>query len=98
VVKKYLAKHSVKALEHSPCSPDLSLPAFFLFPQLKRVFKGQLFVSAEEVTAKVTSGIEKMVSKNAPMSFMNIGKSVSAKRNYFQGNVVYIDVSLLISV
>jgi hypothetical protein len=66
----------VKALEHSPCSPDLSLPDFFLFPQLESVFKGQRFVSIEEVAAKVTRDIEKFFQGMLPVICMNVGKSV----------------------
>jgi hypothetical protein len=52
VVKKYLAKLNVTALEHQPYSPQLSLVDFFLFPRLKSVFKGQHFACAEGVAAK----------------------------------------------
>jgi hypothetical protein len=49
----YPANDNVLALEHPPCVLDLSPPDSFLFVQLKRVLKGQQFMSAEEVIAKV---------------------------------------------
>jgi hypothetical protein len=57
VVKKYLAKHNVSALEH------VLPPDFFLFLQLKSVLKGQQFVRTEDVTANVTRALTE-VSKN----------------------------------
>jgi hypothetical protein len=62
-VRKYLPKHSMTVLEHLPYSPDLSLPDFFLFPQLKSVLKGLWFASTEEVTAKATKALTE-VSKD----------------------------------
>jgi hypothetical protein len=50
VVKKYLTKHNVTALEHLSHSLDLSLPDFVLFLWLTSVLKGR-FASAKEVTA-----------------------------------------------
>jgi hypothetical protein len=40
----------------------------------------------------------KMVSRNASKGFMNVGKSVTAQGNYSEGNIMYTDVGLLISV
>ncbi|KAJ4441163.1 hypothetical protein ANN_11014 [Periplaneta americana] len=35
IVKNFLARHNITALDHPPYSPDLSPPDYFLFPRLK---------------------------------------------------------------
>jgi hypothetical protein len=61
MVKMYLAKHIVMALEHLPYSPDLLPPDFFLLSQLKHVLKG--FTSAEEVATKVMRTLTEISKK-----------------------------------
>ncbi|KAJ4451209.1 hypothetical protein ANN_02669 [Periplaneta americana] len=49
IVKNFLARHNITALDHSPYSP-VSPPDYFLFPRLKSHLKGRRF-NAEEVIA-----------------------------------------------
>ncbi|KAJ4426510.1 hypothetical protein ANN_27324 [Periplaneta americana] len=43
IVKNFLARHNITALDHPPYSPDLSPPDYFLFPRLKSHLKGRRF-------------------------------------------------------
>jgi hypothetical protein len=63
VVKQYLAKDNVTALQHSPYSPDLAPLDVLLLSSLKGFLKVHGFGSAEEVTAKVARALTE-VSKN----------------------------------
>ena len=47
-------------LAHPPYSPDMSLPAFDLFPKLKKPLRGKRFRSIEEVTNEVTRVIRRI--------------------------------------
>ena len=47
-------------LAHPPYSPDMSLPAFDLFPKLKEPLRGKRFRSIEEVTNEVTRVIRRI--------------------------------------
>jgi hypothetical protein len=79
VVKQYLTKHNVAGLEHPPYSPEVT-PNFFLSLQLKRVVKGQCFMSTEKVTAKamrILIEVLKMVSRTTSKKFTNIGQIVT---------------------
>ncbi|KAJ4444799.1 hypothetical protein ANN_06596 [Periplaneta americana] len=62
IVKNFLARHNITALDHPPYSPDLSPPDYFLFPCLKSHLKGRRF-NAEEVIANVTRALRR-VSQN----------------------------------
>ncbi|KAJ4448751.1 hypothetical protein ANN_00142 [Periplaneta americana] len=62
IVKNFLARHNITALDHPPYSPDLSPPDYFLFPRLKSHLKGRRF-NAEEVIANATRALRR-VSQN----------------------------------
>ena len=47
VVAEYLAQINVKCVPHPPSSPDLDPCEFFLFPNLKKHFRGRRFQSSE---------------------------------------------------
>ncbi|KAJ4439564.1 hypothetical protein ANN_07691 [Periplaneta americana] len=51
--------HNITALDHSPDSPDLSPPDYFLFPRLKSHLKGRRF-NAEEVIANATRALRRV--------------------------------------
>jgi histone-lysine N-methyltransferase SETMAR len=38
-VKQFLAQKSITEIEHPPCSPDLALNDFWLFPKIKSALK-----------------------------------------------------------
>jgi histone-lysine N-methyltransferase SETMAR len=88
--------------KHPPYTPDLSPSDFFLFLRLKIVLEGQRLASAEEVTAKATTALEDVSKNGFQECFQKLyerwQKRITVQGNYFQGNVLYIDVKLLISV
>ena len=51
-VQQFLTKNGMTLLPHLPCSPDLYLSDFFLFPRMKKVHKGKHFADVEEVKQK----------------------------------------------
>jgi len=53
-VSEILEKHGWQVLPHPPYSPDMSPPAFDLFPKLKKPLHGKRFRSIEEVSDEVT--------------------------------------------
>jgi hypothetical protein len=48
-VKQFLAQKSVTEMEHSPCSPDVVLNDFCLFPKIKSALKGRIFQDIEDI-------------------------------------------------
>jgi len=42
-------------LDHPPYSPDLAPADYFLFPKVKSLLKGRLFVSISDIQKAVTS-------------------------------------------
>ncbi|KAJ4444102.1 hypothetical protein ANN_05891 [Periplaneta americana] len=82
IVKNFLARHNITALDHPPYSPDLSPPDYFLFPRLKSHLKGRRF-NAEEVIANATRalrGFHKMTSRPASRNSTRVGKSVLLRK------------------
>jgi len=53
-VSEILEKYGWKVLPHPPYSPDMSPPAFDLFPKMKKPLRGKRFRSTEEVSNEVT--------------------------------------------
>jgi transposase len=51
-VKQFLANKNITVLEQPLYSPDLTPCDFYLFPKIKSVLKGTLFVLVESVKAK----------------------------------------------
>ncbi|KAJ4449198.1 hypothetical protein ANN_00595 [Periplaneta americana] len=82
IVKNFLARHNITALDHPPYSPDLSPPDYFLFPRLKSHLKGRRF-NAEEVIANATRALRR-VSQNgfrpASRNSTRVGKSVLLRK------------------
>ena len=46
-VQQFLSKMLCRLVPHHPYSPDLALSDFFLFPQMKKVFKGKCFADVK---------------------------------------------------
>jgi hypothetical protein len=42
-MKQFLAQKCTTKVEHSSCSPDMTLNDFLLFPKIKSALKGQRF-------------------------------------------------------
>ncbi|KAJ4436239.1 hypothetical protein ANN_18869 [Periplaneta americana] len=91
IVKNFLARHNITALDHSPYSPDLSPPDYFLFPRLKSHLKGRRF-NAEEVIANATRALRRVSQNGFQACFQELytrwQKCVVAEGNYFEGNAV----------
>jgi histone-lysine N-methyltransferase SETMAR len=51
---QFLTQKNVTTPYHSPYSPDLSPPDYFLFPKLKMKLKGLHFASVAEIQEAVT--------------------------------------------
>ncbi|KAJ4438768.1 hypothetical protein ANN_14719 [Periplaneta americana] len=91
IVKNFLARHNITALDHPPYSPDLSPPDYFLFPRLKSHLKGRRF-NAEEVIASATRALRRVSQNGFQACFQELytrwQKCVVAEGNYFEGNSV----------
>ncbi|KAJ4426278.1 hypothetical protein ANN_27090 [Periplaneta americana] len=91
IVKNFLARHNITALDHPPYSPDLSPPDYFLFPRLKSHPKGRRF-NAEEVIANATRALRRVSQNGFQACFQELytrwQKCVVAEGNYFEGNAV----------
>jgi hypothetical protein len=77
------------AVQHPPYFTDFVTT--WLFPvsaRLKRVLKGQWFVSAGEVTAKLMRVLTEVSKKGFQKLYEHWQKYVTAQRNYFEWNVV----------
>lgn len=89
LVRNYLAKHSVTALEHPPYSPDLAPADFFLFPRLKTSLKGERFADAEVVKQNATKQLKEITENEFQKCFEHLyerwGKCVVAGGAYFEG-------------
>ena len=73
VVKSFLASEKVKVLNHPPYSPDLSPCDFFLFPRLKKMLSGNKYTSRSSLGSAIYQCLK------------GLQKSVSVKREYFEG-------------
>jgi hypothetical protein len=72
-------------------SPDLSLPIFFLFPELQSVVEGQ-FTNSDQITAKATRALTEVLKNGFQESFQELytcrQKCVTAQGNHSEGYVV----------
>ncbi|KAJ4437155.1 hypothetical protein ANN_17290 [Periplaneta americana] len=87
IVKNFLARHNITALDHPPYSPDLSPPDYFLFPRLKSHLKGRRF-NAEEVIANATRALRRVSQNGCQELYTRWQKCVVAEGKYFEGNAV----------
>ncbi|KAJ4452247.1 hypothetical protein ANN_03765 [Periplaneta americana] len=85
IVKNFLARHNITALDHPPYSPDLSPPDYFLFPRLKSHLKGRRF-NAEEVIANATRALRRVSQNGFQASFQELytlhNKKLHKARSY----------------
>jgi len=59
-VSEILEKYGWQVLPHPPYGPDMSPPAFDLFPKLKKPLRGKRFRSLKEVSNEVTRAIRRI--------------------------------------
>ena len=65
----FLTPKNVKSLNHTPNSPDLSPPDYFLFPKLKMKLKEPHFADVAEIQEAVTDELEKAQKEEFLRSF-----------------------------
>jgi len=68
-VCQFLTQKNVTNLYHTPYSPDLSLPDYFVFPKLKMKLKGLPFANVAEIQAAVTDELKKVQKRGIFGSF-----------------------------
>ena len=57
-VQQFLTKNGMNPMLHPPYSPSLTLNDFFLFPQMKKVFKGKHFADVKDVKQKTAESLK----------------------------------------
>ena len=69
-VKKFLAFKSITVIEHQPCSPDLVLPEYALFPKLRTALKESNFGSVTNIQRNVLAELKTNTIANIQLSEM----------------------------
>ena len=77
VIQQFLTKKQVAVLNHSPYSPDLSPPDYFLFPKVKLQLKGAIFDTIEGIQKAVTDQLNKISAED----FSNTMKKLETRAN-----------------
>jgi hypothetical protein len=72
LVKDFIAKNGVTALEHTSYSPDLASADFYLFPQLKSALKGQNFCDATDVIKNATEELKRLLQISFQERFQHL--------------------------
>jgi len=79
---------SSELLEHPPCSPDLALSDFCLFPKLKLFLAGQRFSSNQEAIAAVEGYFADLTNNHYRDGIMALehcwNKCISLKGDYVE--------------
>ena len=77
-ISKILEKYGWQVLLHPPYSPDMSPPAFDLFPKLKKPLRGKRFRSTEEVCNEVTRVIRRIYNEGVLTGIQDLPKRWTA--------------------
>jgi len=77
-VLETLEKYGWQVLLHLPYSPDMSPPAFDLFPKLKKPLHGKCFRSIEEVSNEVTRVIRRINNEGDVTAIQDLPKRWTA--------------------
>jgi transposase len=87
--RKFLEKYGSQVLPHPPYSPDMSPPAFDLFPKLKKPFSGKRFRSIEEASNEVARAIRRINNEGVLTGTQDLPKRWAAmikhNENYIEG-------------
>ena len=75
-VSEILEKYGWQVLPHPPYSPDMSPPAFDLFPKLKKPLHGKRFRSIEEVCNEVTRVIRRFNDEGVLTGIQDLPKTL----------------------
>jgi transposase len=81
-VSEILEKYGRRVLPHPRYSPDMSPPAFDLFPKLKKPLRGKRFRSIEEVSNEVTRVIRRINIEGVLTGIQDLSKRLTAVINY----------------
>jgi len=73
-VSEILEKYGWQVLPHPRYSPDMSPPAFDLFPKLKKPLCGKRFRSTEEVSNEVTQVFRRINNKGVLTGIQDLPK------------------------
>jgi hypothetical protein len=79
---------NVTTLYHSPYSPDLFPPDYFLFPKLKMKLKGLQFVDVTEIQEAVTDELKKVQKEEFSAAFQ---KLYDCTTTYIYANGAYFE-------
>ena len=77
-VSEILEKNVWQVLPHPPYSPDMSPPAFDLFPKLKKPLRGKRLRSTEEVSNEVTRVIRRINNEGVLTGIQDLPKCWAA--------------------
>ena len=77
-VSEILEIYGWQVLPHPPYSPDVSPPAFDLFPKLKKSLRSKRFRSIEEVPNEVTRVIRRINKKGVLTGIQDLPKRWTA--------------------
>ena len=88
-VSEILEKYGWQVLPHPSYSPDMSPPAFDLFPKLKKPLRAKCFRSIEEVSNEVTRVIIRINNEGVLTGIQDLPKRWTAvikhNWNYIEG-------------
>jgi transposase len=71
-VCQFLTPKNVTTIYHPLYSPDLSLPAYFLFSKLKMKLKGLYFVHVAEIQEAVTDELKNVQKEEFSAAFQKL--------------------------
>jgi len=77
-VSEILEMYGWQVLPHPPYSPDMSPPAFDVFPKLKKPLRGKRFRSIEEVSNEVTRVIRRIKKEGVLTGIQDLPKRWTA--------------------
>ena len=79
----------IKTVPQPPCSPDLPLCGFWLFPKLKENLRGCRYETIEEMKEAVTKVIDTLTQEDFHGAFQKLlkwHKCIAAEGDYFEGD------------
>jgi hypothetical protein len=81
----------ITEIEHLPCSPDLALNDFGLFPKMKSALKGQIFQDTEDTKKNVIKALRAIPLQEFQKCFQqwqhHWAKCITAQVKFFEGDL-----------
>jgi len=88
-ISEILEKYGWQMLPQPPYSPDMSPPALYLLPKLKKPLRGKRFRSIEEVSNEVSRVIRRINNEGVVTGIQDLPKRWTAvikhNRDYIEG-------------